>query len=92
MPFFIEGQMQEKFRAKGKTFYFGFVDLEKAFDRVPREVIRWAMRKLGDKEWLVSTVMSVYGAKTVVRTVYCNSNGFEVKACIKVQHEVLCYL
>jgi len=32
--------MQEKFRAKGKKLYFSFVDLEKAFDRVPREVIR----------------------------------------------------
>jgi len=32
--------------------------LEKAFDRVPREVIRWAMRKLGVEEWLVSAVMS----------------------------------
>ena len=30
----------------GKKLYFGFVDLEKAFDRVPREVISWAMRKL----------------------------------------------
>ena len=39
-----------------------------------------AMRKLGVEEWLVSAVMSVYtGAKTVVRTVYGNSNGFEVK-------------
>jgi len=67
--------MQEKFRAKGKKLYFGFVDLEKAFDRVPREVIRWAMRKLGVEEWLVSAVMSMYtGAKTVVRTVYGNSN------------------
>jgi len=28
------GQMQ-KFRAKGKKIYFRFVDLEKAFDRVP---------------------------------------------------------
>ena len=42
----------------------GFVDLEKAFDRVPREVIRWAMHKLGVEEWLVSAVMSMYsGAK-----------------------------
>jgi len=33
------------------------------------EVIRWAMRKLGVEEWLVSAVMSTYtGAKTVVRT------------------------
>ena len=53
------------------------MDLEKAFDRVPREVIRWVMRKLGVEEWLVSAVMS--GAKTVFRTVYGNSSGFEVK-------------
>ena len=67
---FIARQMQEKFRAKGKKLYFGFVDLEKAFDRVPREVIRWAMCKLKVEEWLVSAVMSMYtGAKTVVRTV-----------------------
>jgi len=68
------------FRAKAKKLYFGFVDLEKALDRVPREVIRWAMRKVGVEEWLVSTVMSMYvGAKTVVRTVYGNSNCFELK-------------
>jgi len=63
-----------------KKLYFGFVDLEKAFDRVPREVITWAMRKLGVEEWLVSAVMSMYtGAKTFVRTVCGNSEGFEVK-------------
>ena len=79
MPFFMAIQMQENFRVKGKKL-FGFVDLEKAFDRVPREVISWAMRKLGFEEWLVSAVMSVYtNAKTVVRTVYGNSKGFEVK-------------
>jgi len=33
-------QMQENFRVKGKKLYFGFVNLEKAFDRVSREVIR----------------------------------------------------
>ena len=38
------------------------------------------MRKLGVEEWLVSAVMSMYTcAKTVVRTVYGNSKGFEVK-------------
>ena len=35
------------------------------------------MRKLGVEEWLISAVMSMYTvAKTVVRTVYGNSNGF----------------
>ena len=56
------------------------MDLEKAFDRVTREMIRWAMHKLGDEKWLVLAVMSVYtGAKTVVRTVYGNSKCFQVK-------------
>ena len=32
-------QMQEKFTVKGKKPYFIFVDLEKLFDRVPREVL-----------------------------------------------------
>jgi len=47
---FTVRQMQENFRVKGNKLYFGFVDLEKAFDRVPREVIRWAVRKLGVEE------------------------------------------
>jgi len=77
---FMARQMQENFRVKGKKLYFGLVDLEKAFDRVPREVISWAMRKLGVQEWLVLAVMSIYsGAKTVVRTVYGNSKSFEVQ-------------
>jgi len=50
---FMARQMQENFTVKDKKLYFGFVDLEKAFDRVPREVISWAMRKLGVEEWLV---------------------------------------
>ena len=37
---FIVRQMQKNVRVKGKKLYFGFVDLEKAFDRVPLEVIR----------------------------------------------------
>ena len=36
---FTVRQMQKNFRIKGKKLYFGFVDLEKAFDRVLREVI-----------------------------------------------------
>jgi len=52
--------MQEKFRAKGNKLYFGFVDLEKAFDRVLRQLIRYAVCKLGVEEWLV---LAVYWCK-----------------------------
>ena len=45
-----------------------------------REVIRWALRKLGVEQWFILAVMSMYtGAKTVLRTVYGKSDGFEVK-------------
>jgi len=58
-------QMQEKYGCKGKKLYFTFVNLEKEFDRVPREVHRWALRKAGVDEWLVKAVMVMYeGAQT----------------------------
>ena len=66
---FIMRQVQEKHQAKKKKLYYAFVDLEKEFDRVPKEVVRWALRKLGVDKWLIRTVMALYTeACTVVRT------------------------
>ena len=57
---FIERQLQERYRGKCRELWWAFVDLEKAFDRVPRIVVEWAMRKLGVEEWLVRAVMAMY--------------------------------
>ena len=77
---FIMRQVQEKHQAKKKKLYYVFVDLEKAFDRVPREMVRWALRKLRLDEWLIRTVMALYTeACTVVRTDAGLSESFEVK-------------
>ena len=65
---FIIRRMQEEYHAKGKKLHMCFVDLEKAFDRVLRKVLEWAMRKKGLPEVLVRSVMSLYEeAKTRVR-------------------------
>ena len=65
---FVQRRLNEKFRAKNK---YVFVDLEKAFDRMPREVIRFALRREGVPEYLVNGVTSLYkGCKTAAcRTV-----------------------
>jgi len=74
--------LHENFRVKGKKLYFGFVDLEKAFDRAQRKVIWWAMHKLAVEEWLVLAVMSMYtGAKTVARTV-CYAPRFSIELTV----------
>ena len=47
---FIVRQPQEKHLAANKPLYMAFVDLEKTFNQVPRDVIWWAMCKLGIDE------------------------------------------
>ena len=77
---FIVRQVQEKYLGKSKRIYFGFVDLEKAFDRVPRKVVEWALRKEGVNEWMIKAVMSTYyEAKTAVKVGSGVSEEFEVK-------------
>ena len=82
---FIIRQLQEKFLSrkdlndKNLTLFFAFVDLEKAFDRVPRKVLWWAMRKVGVEEWIVRLVQAMYNnARSQVRVGCEYSEEFEV--------------
>ena len=49
---YILRQMQEKLLIRKKKIYFAFVNLEKAFESVPRSVLR----KLGIDEWIARLV------------------------------------
>ena len=57
---FVVRQLQEKYLAANKRLYMAFLDLEKAFDRVPQKVIWWVLRKLGVEEWIVRLVQGMY--------------------------------
>ena len=77
---FMMRRMQKEYQKKDSKLYMCFVDMEKAFDRVPRKVMEWAMRKKGLTEVMVRTVMSLYdGAKTRVRVGSAYFEEFEVK-------------
>ena len=62
-------QLQEKCREKNKDLHIVFVDLEKAFDRVPRDLIWWCLRRKGVPEEYVKIVQYMYrSCKTKVVT------------------------
>ena len=76
---FILRQIQEKYMEKKKELVHIFVDLEKAFDRVPREIIRWALRRQRVPERLINMVMALYAsAKSRVKTAAGTSGEFEI--------------
>ena len=58
-----------------------FMDLWKAFERVPRKVIWWALRKLGIEEWIVRLVQGMY-ANAPSRV--CVGEGFSKEFEVKV--------
>ena len=72
--------LMEKYREGQKELHCVFVDLKKAYNRVPREELWYCMRKLGMAEKYVQLVQDMYeGGKTVVRCVVRTTESFKVK-------------
>ena len=77
---FIVRQLQEKYLGKKKELWMAFLDLEKAFDRVPREVVWWALRQMDVDGWLINAVKSMYkNAKTSVKVNGVGGRDFPVE-------------
>lgn len=69
----------EKHREKCQQLHLAFIDMEKAYDRVPRDLIWWALRKKQVPEQYVSIIQDMYHkAQAVVRTCHGDSAAFPV--------------
>jgi len=80
---YIVRQIQEKYLTQKKEIWIAFVDLEKAFDRVPRDVLWWALRQSGVDEWIVRVIQSMNeGALTSVKLGVGESVEFDVKVVV----------
>jgi hypothetical protein len=76
---FIVRQLQERHLEKDKEIWMAFVDLEKAFDRVPREVLWWSLREAGVEDHTINVIRAMYvGATTSVKVNGSESDAFEV--------------
>jgi hypothetical protein len=79
-PMFCLRILQEKFREFDKGLHLVFVDLEKAYDTVPRELIWYCLRKRSVPEEYVRIIQDMYtNCKTRVTTVVGQTEGIAIE-------------
>ena len=72
--------LKKKYREDQRELYCVFVNLEKAYDRVPREELWYCMKKSGMVEKDVRLVQNMYEeSETVVRCAVGTAESFKVK-------------
>jgi hypothetical protein len=69
---YIMREIQEKTLEGNKKKYWAFVDLEKAFDRVQRELIYWSLRNRGVTEEL-DMIKAIYMYINIRTAVICKA-------------------
>ena len=76
---FALGVLMEKYREGQRELHCVFVDLEKAYDRVPREELWYCISKSGMAEKCVQLVQDMYeGSETVVKHAVGTTVSFKV--------------
>ena len=64
--------LMDKYKEGHKELHCVFVDLEKAYDKVPREEVWYCMRKSGLAEKYVDVMFITSSARTACLTHYCS--------------------
>ena len=86
-PVFALRQLQDKCRETNQDLHMVFVDLEKAFDRIPMDLIWWCLRKKGvPEEYIIKILQDMYrSSKTQVVTQKGETEYFPNRGGIRVQ-------
>jgi hypothetical protein len=82
---FLIGQLMERCREQKKDLHMIFIDLEKAYDKVSRNVIWWDLQKHKVSSKYITLIKYMYdNVVTSVRTSDGDSNDFLINMeCIK---------
>jgi hypothetical protein len=73
-------QLMERYKAKKKDLHMMFIDLEKAYDKIPRNVLWWALEKRKFPKKYITLIKDMYdNVVTSVQTSDGATNDFPIK-------------